>query len=79
MNKGMDHLFNKSYMLQIAAASPRFNGVLENFLPSPEQGLVLQTKLRELLTKNIISRVPCGEEDTGFYSRYFLVQKNQVG
>lgn len=75
----MDRLIGRGYTLQFASSPPRFHGILETTLSSREQCLALQSELEELLVKNAISRVPQGEENQGFYSRYFLVPKKTGG
>lgn len=45
-------------------------------LSSLKQNLGLQAELQEVLMKDVISTVPSGKENTGFYSWYFLVSKN---
>ena len=75
----MHRLISRGYTLQFASPPPRFNGIVETVLSSQEQNLALQSELTELLGKNAISRVPHGEENRGFYSRYFLVPKKTGG
>ena len=75
----MSRLISRGYTLQFASPPPRFNGILETILSSRADCLDLQSELQELLTKDAISRVPRGEENQGFYSRYFLVPKKTGG
>ena len=75
----MSTLINRGYTLQFASPPPRFNGIVETVLSSQDQRLALQSELQELLVKNAISKVPRGEENRGFYSRYFLVPKKTGG
>ncbi|XP_013878914.1 uncharacterized protein LOC106528317 [Austrofundulus limnaeus] len=75
MDKWMKSLIKTGYRLQFATKPPRFSRILETHLSSPQQDLALQAELQELLNKEVISRVPSGEEYEGFYSRYFLVPK----
>ena len=75
----MSRLISRGYTLQFASRPPQFNGIQETLLSSQEQCLALQAELRELLLKEAISRVPQGEENQGYYSRYFLVPKKTGG
>ena len=75
----MDRLISRGYTLQFASPPPHFNGILETLLSSQELRLVLQSELQEPPMKNVISRVPQGEENRGFYSRNFLVPKKTGG
>ena len=78
MDRWMSRLNIRGYTLQFASR-PQFNGIQETLLSSQEQCLALQAELRELLLKEAISRVPQGEENQGYYSRYFLVPKKTGG
>ena len=79
INSWMERLIMKGYTLQFASPPPPFNGVLETVMSSQTEISALMTEVSELLKKGAISRVPPGEENEGYYSRYFLVPKKTGG
>ncbi|XP_078111105.1 uncharacterized protein LOC144520878 isoform X1 [Sander vitreus] len=79
MDSWMSKLITRGYTLQFASPPPRFTGVLETTVLSQAESDAMMTELGELLSKGAISRVPPGEENEGFYSRYFLTPKKSGG
>lgn len=79
MNEWMARLIKKGYTLQFASPPPPFSGVLETVMSSQSETSALMAEITELLSKGAISKVPRGEENEGFYSRYFLVPKKTGG
>ncbi|XP_028430855.1 uncharacterized protein LOC114553714 [Perca flavescens] len=79
MDLWMSKLISRGYTLQFASPPPRFAGVLETTVSSQAESDAMMSELRELLSKGAISRVPPGEENEGFYSRYFLTPKKSGG
>ena len=79
MDSWMSKLISRGYTLQFASPPPRFAGVLETTVSSQAESDAMTSELRELLSKGAISRVPPGEENEGFYSRYFLTPKKSGG
>lgn len=59
----------RGYRILFASCPPHFNGVLSTVV-IPEQAQVLEQE---------IEHVPLPERDSGFYSRYFIVQNKCDG
>lgn len=66
MSRWMERLIRSGYTMRFAITPSRFNGLLETILPALEQGVALQSKIRELLRKDIISRVPARRRKWSF-------------
>ena len=62
------------YRLQFASTPPRFNGILQSQARG-EKASVLQEEITSLKDKMAIQIVPPEHNQSGFYSRYFLVPK----
>ncbi|KAI2653826.1 Gag-Pol polyprotein [Labeo rohita] len=63
----------KGYRIQFAYRPPRFSGVVSTSV-KPERAHLLTQELQTLLDKGAIERVPLPDRETGYYSRYFLIQ-----
>ena len=68
----------KGYRLQFASIPPRFNGVVQS-QACGEKARVLQEEIISLQKKGAIRIVPPEQNQSGFYSRYFLVPKKGGG
>ncbi|XP_073725558.1 kinesin-like protein KIF6 isoform X3 [Misgurnus anguillicaudatus] len=68
----------KGYRLQFAGKPPPFNGVIAS-VAKGDSARVLETEISSLLEKRAIRRVPVGETQKGYYSRYFLIPKKDGG
>lgn len=68
----------RGYRIQFGTKPPRFNGVLVSTAQG-EAAQVLEAEIATLLSKGAIQRVPEGEIETGFYSRYFIIPKRDGG
>ncbi|XP_067245130.1 uncharacterized protein, partial [Chanodichthys erythropterus] len=68
----------EGYKIQFGSRPPRFNGVLPTVV-TPEQSLVMEQEVATLLRKGAIERVPPPSNQSGFYSRYFIVPKKDGG
>ena len=66
------------YRLQFASTPPRFNGILQSQARG-ENAQVLQEEITSLRNKRAIRVVPPEKNQSGFYSRYFLVPKKGGG
>ena len=44
----------------------------------PEQAMVMEQEVKDLLEKGAIERVPHSDRENGFYSQYFIVPKKDV-
>jgi hypothetical protein len=66
------------YRLQFASTPPRFNGILQSQARG-EKAQVLQEEITSLRNKRAIRVVPPEKNQSGFYSRYFLVPKKGGG
>ncbi|KAL0165789.1 hypothetical protein M9458_037633, partial [Cirrhinus mrigala] len=68
----------RDYRIQFGAPPPLFNRVSPT-LVGPEQGLVMEKKIVSFLRKKAIEVVPPHDRESGFYSRYFIVPKEDEG
>lgn len=68
----------KGYRLQFAVKPPPFNGVIAS-VAHGDSARVLEAEISGLLEKRAIRRVPAGEVQKGYYSRYFLIPKKDGG
>ena len=71
-------IIQHGYSLQFKRRPPRFNGVVPS-LTMPKNLPVLRQEVLSLLEKGAIERVPPNEQESGFYSRYFVVPKKDGG
>ncbi|KAL0199690.1 hypothetical protein M9458_002877, partial [Cirrhinus mrigala] len=68
----------RGYRLQFAVKPPPFNGVMAS-VANGDSARVLEAEISSLLEKRAIRRVPVGETQRGYYSRYFLIPKKDGG
>ncbi len=68
----------RGYSLQFARRPPRFSGVVSTSVQG-ENARVLSSEVMTLLEKGAIEMVPPALNESGFYSRYFLVPKKDGG
>ncbi|KAI2662102.1 Gag-Pol polyprotein [Labeo rohita] len=68
----------RGYRLQFAVKPPPFNGVIAS-VANGDSARVLEAEISSLLEKRAIRRVPVGETQRGYYSRYFLIPKKDGG
>ncbi len=71
-------IIKRGYSLQFARRPPRFSGVVSTSVQG-ENARVLRSEVMTLLEKGAIEMVPPALSESGFYSRYFLVPKKDVG
>lgn len=71
-------IIENGYSLQFRRRPPRCNGVVPS-LTTPQNAPVLRREIQNLLATGAIERVPHGELNSGFYSRYFVVPKKDGG
>ncbi len=64
--------------LRFGAPPPPFNWVIPT-LVGPEQALVMEQEVNALLRKETIEVVPPLDRESRFYSRYFIVPKEDGG
>uniref|UniRef100_A0A8C6PQJ6 ribonuclease H n=1 Tax=Nothobranchius furzeri TaxID=105023 RepID=A0A8C6PQJ6_NOTFU len=79
MSKWISETIHYGHALHFQAAPPPFNGIVETTFTSQVQSQTLELELRDLLSKDAISRVPRRQELSGFYSPYFVVPKKSGG
>ena len=63
------------YRLQFKRRPPMFKGILFSHQPDPQRQLALEKEIDTLLEKGAIRELKQSEQQTGFYSSYFLVPK----
>ncbi|XP_060741844.1 uncharacterized protein LOC132856323 [Tachysurus vachellii] len=68
----------RGYRIQFSSRPPGFQGMLPTIVGG-HQAVFLQEELCSLLEKGAIEHVPLPEQDSGFYSRYFVVPKKDGG
>ncbi len=66
------HTVERGYKIQFGSHPPLFNRVFLT-LVGPEQALVMEQEVENLLRKEAIELVPPHDTESGFYSRYFIV------
>ncbi len=71
-------VIKRGYTLQFRRRPPRFKGVVQS-LTLPRNAQVLREEVRNLLKKGAIEKVPPSEQESGFYSRYFVMPKRDGG
>ncbi len=64
--------------IQFGSRPPRFMWAFSTE-KAPQQVLVMEQEVKALLEKRAIEYVPHSNRETGFYSRYFIVQKKDGG
>ncbi len=76
MSRWVLHTVERGY--RFGAPPPPFNRVIPT-LVGPEQALVMEQEVNALLRKEAIEVVPPLDRESGFYSRYFIVPKEDGG
>ena len=72
------NIIKYGYRLQFGHRPQKFAGVIPTAVV-PEQARVMEQEVQTLLVKGAIEIVPLPEKESGFYSRYFIVPKEDGG
>lgn len=65
-------IIKRGYLLQFARRHPCFSGVVPTLVGSKDAH-VLHSKVKNLLAKTVVEKVPLAQRKSGFYSPYFPV------
>ncbi len=71
-------IIKRGYAIQFTRRPPQFSGVVSTSVQS-KNAYVLRAEVKNLLAKGAVEMVPPAQSVSGFYSRYFLVPRKDVG
>ena len=78
LSQWLEKTIDRGYCIQFQSIPPPFQGVEETMVTSPEEVEALETEIKGLLQKGVITKVPWEQREEGFYSRYFLIPKKNL-